>query len=399
MKGDKGEAGYIGADGTKGQKGEAGYVGSDGAKGDKGDTGSTGSKGDKGDTGSKGEQGNFGGETFEFTYVTTTTDTDPGQGKLGFSNTYFPDAGFLHINQNDINNANTYGFLLTIDDSTSSLKGHFKVYDFANVQAFAVYTITGSHVYNATPYFTVPVAHVTGTVTTFANNTNVAITFARSGDAGDKGATGDKGSTGEKGDTGAKGDTGTAGSKGDKGDTGSSGTDGTKGDKGDTGSQGAKGDTGTAGTKGDAGAKGDTGADGTKGDKGDLGTSGTKGDKGEAGALGAVEMTVDTFTGNGSNTDFTLSTTPTAEEYSVVNINGIIQQGSAYSVSGSTLTFTEAPANGDNIEVRTVAGGAKGDKGVDGTSGTKGDKGDKGEGASTSIVNARMTGYSLVFGG
>lgn len=180
--------------GLKGDKGEAGYIGADGAKGDKGDTGA---KGDKGVDGVIGVDGLPGGDTYEYVYITTTTDSNPGQGKLGFSNTYFPDATFLHIHQDDANIANTYGFLVTADDSSSSVRGHVKLYDSANIQNFVAYAITGAQVYNAQPYFTIPVTHLAGTVTTFANNTGVAITYSRTGDKGSTGATGTKGDKGD----------------------------------------------------------------------------------------------------------------------------------------------------------------------------------------------------------
>ena len=67
--------------------------------------------------------------------------------------------------------------------------------------------------------------------------------------------------------------------------------------------------------------------------------------------------TVDTFTGNGSNVDFTLSYAvpvgnPAAIEVYVANVAQ--QPTISYSISGSdnkTLSFTEAPANGDPIYV------------------------------------------------
>lgn len=69
----------------------------------------------------------------------------------------------------------------------------------------------------------------------------------------------------------------------------------------------------------------------------------------------AADQTIilDTFTGNGSNTAFTLSTRPAADKTSFVFVNGVAQADAEYSIAGTTLTFSEAPASGDNIEVRT----------------------------------------------
>lgn len=59
------------------------------------------------------------------------------------------------------------------------------------------------------------------------------------------------------------------------------------------------------------------------------------------------------FTGNGSNTAFTLSTSVSNEDKTFVFIQGVYQEKSTYSISGTTLTFTTAPQNGYSIEVMT----------------------------------------------
>jgi hypothetical protein len=60
------------------------------------------------------------------------------------------------------------------------------------------------------------------------------------------------------------------------------------------------------------------------------------------------------FTGTGSQTAFTLSTSQTTASC-IVSINGVVQIPTlAYSVSTTTLTFTEAPANGEVIDVRQL---------------------------------------------
>ena len=60
------------------------------------------------------------------------------------------------------------------------------------------------------------------------------------------------------------------------------------------------------------------------------------------------------FTGTGSQTVFTLATAQTTASC-IVSINGVVQIPSlAYSVSGTSLTFTEAPASTDIIDVRML---------------------------------------------
>ena len=65
----------------------------------------------------------------------------------------------------------------------------------------------------------------------------------------------------------------------------------------------------------------------------------------------ATDSVVDTFTGTGSQTAFTLSRQPLTENNTLVYVSGIYQDKSTYSVSGTTLTFSTAPANGVSIEV------------------------------------------------
>jgi hypothetical protein len=74
---------------------------------------------------------------------------------------------------------------------------------------------------------------------------------------------------------------------------------------------------------------------------------------------GSAEIFVDNFTGDGTNTTFTLSTTPASENYVTVIFDGVTQLRSTYGVNGTTITFDEAPPNTANIEVtiqKTITG-------------------------------------------
>jgi hypothetical protein len=83
-------------------------------------------------------------------------------------------------------------------------------------------------------------------------------------------------------------------------------------------------------------------------------------DKANSAALAAnsagsvLTSTVDTFTGDGSTVAYTLSTTPATINYTTAVVGGVTQPRSAYSVVGTTLTFTSAPANTQIIEVTTI---------------------------------------------
>ena len=70
-----------------------------------------------------------------------------------------------------------------------------------------------------------------------------------------------------------------------------------------------------------------------------------------------VHVTVDEFTGTGACTTFTLSTVPTSKNLTSVIVGGVPQLKSAYSITGTSITFTGAPANGASIEVSTYKGG------------------------------------------
>ena len=67
--------------------------------------------------------------------------------------------------------------------------------------------------------------------------------------------------------------------------------------------------------------------------------------------IGDGSVSVDTFTGNGSTTAFTLSVDPGDENNTRVFVDGVYQSKSNYSVSGTTLTFSTAPPADTAVEV------------------------------------------------
>ena len=68
-------------------------------------------------------------------------------------------------------------------------------------------------------------------------------------------------------------------------------------------------------------------------------------------------ITKNDFSGDDSTTAFTLGASTTTNAV-LVTLNGTVQEASnAYSVSGTTLTFTNAPATGDVIQVRSFHSG------------------------------------------
>lgn len=72
----------------------------------------------------------------------------------------------------------------------------------------------------------------------------------------------------------------------------------------------------------------------------------------------AVILSSETFVGDGSNTDFTMGASVTTPESIFVLVNGVTQiPGVDYSVSNVTLSFSAAPVDSSNIEVRFIGNG------------------------------------------
>lgn len=72
------------------------------------------------------------------------------------------------------------------------------------------------------------------------------------------------------------------------------------------------------------------------------------------------DNTVDSFTGTGSQTNFTLSKIPANNQNILVTIDGVVQYPSdatnvrAYSVSANVITFVGAPGNATAIQIRHI---------------------------------------------
>jgi len=89
-------------------------------------------------------------------------------------------------------------------------------------------------------------------------------------------------------------------------------------------------------------------------------------------AVNASSLNQNNFTGNGSTTAFTLSQTIDDEAKTFVFIQGVYQEKSTYSISGTTLTFSTAPQNGYTIEVMAFSTISVGNQGVTSLNGLTG---------------------------
>ena len=77
---------------------------------------------------------------------------------------------------------------------------------------------------------------------------------------------------------------------------------------------------------------------------------------------------VDNFTGNGVQTNFTLSTTPTSANLIFVNVNGVYQLPTSYSLSANVLTVTSAVPTGAVLSVTQLSGGGIANSLINGSS-------------------------------
>ena len=68
------------------------------------------------------------------------------------------------------------------------------------------------------------------------------------------------------------------------------------------------------------------------------------------GGGGAADLRLNSFTGNGSTTAYTLSTSP-VEDNTLVYIDGVYQNKTGYAIVDNVLTFSSAPPNSSAIEI------------------------------------------------
>ena len=71
---------------------------------------------------------------------------------------------------------------------------------------------------------------------------------------------------------------------------------------------------------------------------------------------GAAMSTSVSLTGDGTTTSFSLGGSPRSSEHMMVFLNGVYQEKSTYSLSGSNVVFNSAPPNGYSIEVKYITG-------------------------------------------
>ena len=80
-----------------------------------------------------------------------------------------------------------------------------------------------------------------------------------------------------------------------------------------------------------------------------------------SGAGSSTSALTQTFTGDGSTTNFTLTTSVAGQNNIIVSMNGLVQiPVTHYTISGTTLSFTTAPYTGAVVEARNFENGSSG---------------------------------------
>lgn len=129
----------------------------------------------------------------DYIFSTTTTDADPGNGKLRLSNATEGSSVTVRADLLDVNGADWTALLDTLDDSTSAVKGFLRLVKTTDPTKWILFTV--SALASPAGYRNITVAFVAQSgANPFANNDPVSLTFARTGDAGTNGTNGADGS-------------------------------------------------------------------------------------------------------------------------------------------------------------------------------------------------------------
>jgi len=149
--------------------------------GDKGTTGDTGSTGSTGSTGATGASGT--NSQLAMTFESTTSDADPGAGKIAFNNGTLSSVSILYVDDADDASADISSFVQSWDDvSNAEARGIVTVTKEGTPSTYATFKVSGA-VTDATGYTKVPVTHVVS-AGSFSDNDGVGVHFSYSGEDG-----------------------------------------------------------------------------------------------------------------------------------------------------------------------------------------------------------------------
>ena len=140
----------------------------------------------KGDTGSTGATGASGVAGLAMTWSSSTSDADPGAGKIAFNNGTVSSVSILYVDDADDASADISGFVQSWDDvSNSTARGYVTVTKEGTPSTYATFKVSGA-VTDASGYTKVPVTHIVSNGT-FSNTDGVGVQFVLSGADGSDG--------------------------------------------------------------------------------------------------------------------------------------------------------------------------------------------------------------------
>lgn len=145
----------------------------------------------QGPAGAQGAQGTDGLDAAYPYQWSTSTDGDPGSGKIAGNNATIASITQLAISETDSAGGSMAAVIATWDDSTSSVRALVKISKEGATQNFHAFQITGAGTDHGS-YRTFPVTYV-ATSGTISNADSCAVLVIEKGDKGDTGATGSAG--------------------------------------------------------------------------------------------------------------------------------------------------------------------------------------------------------------
>ena len=129
---------------------------------------------------------------YKYTFSTSTTIADPGAGALRYNNATVASVSEIAIDDATADSQDIEAYILTWDDSTSTIKGTLRLIEVGTPANFAIFNITG--LTNGSGFTTLNVSHV-DSANTFGHGDSIRVMFDRTGLKGDTGSTGSTGST------------------------------------------------------------------------------------------------------------------------------------------------------------------------------------------------------------
>ena len=132
-------------------------------------------------TGATGATGNSAG--LQMTFSNSTSDADPGAGKLALNNSTLSSVSVMFFDDADDNGADISTFVQSFDDASNvTAKGLIHIEKEGTASTFALYKVTGA-ITDASGYTKVPVSHLVSNGT-FSNSDGIRVDFSYSGNDG-----------------------------------------------------------------------------------------------------------------------------------------------------------------------------------------------------------------------